>query len=80
MGKYGSFSLYVVATVQGVVAILLVGAACYCWISGVELPSTAVALLWAILGAYFGFSAHLGRLDARFVSRIERLRVGEDGE
>lgn len=57
----GDTELLIMAWTKALIAVLLVGAGCYCLITGVALPEHVLEVGLLVLGAYFGFSAKVYR-------------------
>ena len=57
----GETELLIMAWTKAAIAVLLVGAGCYCLITGVPLPDHVLEVGLLVLGAYFGFSAKVYR-------------------
>lgn len=73
----GSGTMMVMAIVKGVIAVMLVGSGCYCLVTGVEMHGAMLALIVAVVGAYFGFSARIYETTAREIkARNERWKKG----
>ena len=53
--------LLIMAWTKAGIAVMLVGAGCYCLIAGVPLPDHVLEVGLLVLGAYFGFSAKVYR-------------------
>ena len=68
-----SVTLVVMAIVKAVVAVMLVGTACYAVIAGVEISAGMMGLILAVLGAYFGFSSKVSLGDAKYRARLEQI-------
>lgn len=78
MSGNGSRMLVVMAVVKGVVAVILIGSACYSWIVGIDVPSWAIAAIVAVLGVYFGFSTNVYANLARERQRVEEMLRRKD--
>lgn len=61
----GSGVLMVMAVTKAIIAVMLVGSGCYCLVTGTEMQGPMVALMVAVVGAYFGLSARVYHVDAR---------------
>ena len=78
----GSKTLVIMALTKAVIAVMLVGAACYCAVARIEIPDALLTILVAVLGVYFGFSAAVYRKEAvertGLEKRFSRLNKDRD--
>jgi len=68
----GSKTLVIMAVTKALIAVMLVGSACYCAVARIEIPDALLTLVVAVLGVYFGFSAAVYRKEAVERTQLER--------